>query len=265
VHDPWFFIDSPLAVPSDGSPRPPIVLSGGDAHHLTVVRRARAGDRVCVSDGAGTIVEGRLASLSPSAVEVEAVAERQLAKPAPAVRVLQGLAKGAKVDLIVQKLVELGVDEIVIFTSGRSVPRWDARKRAQMAARWATIAREAAKQSRRAWLPQTGGPVTAADAALMARSAARSAARSVEGLPDGALVLLADESSAVPLRDVLRPALTQPCTVVVGPEGGLTPAEREAFGSAGAVPFSLGPQILRTETAALAAAALILHHAGRLG
>ena len=65
MHDPWFFIDSPLAVPSDGSPRPPIVLSGGDAHHLTVVRRARAGDRVCVSDGAGTIVEGRTVGDGP--------------------------------------------------------------------------------------------------------------------------------------------------------------------------------------------------------
>ena len=264
MHDPWFFTDGPLAASSTGGPRAPIVLSGGDAHHLTVVRRARAGDRVCVSDGAGTVVEGRLATLSPSAVEVEPLAERQLAKPAPSVRVFQALAKGAKVDLIVQKLVELGVDEIVIFTSGRSVPQWDARKRAQMAARWATIAREAAKQSRRAWLPQTGGPVPAAEAALMAGSGVRSAARSA-GEQDGGLLLLADESSATPLRDVLPSALAQPCTVVVGPEGGLTSGERVAFGSAGALPFSLGPQILRTETAALAAAALILHHAGRLG
>ena len=261
MHDPWFFTDAPLATPSGGGSRAPIVLTGGDAHHLTVVRRARAGDRVCISDGAGTVVEGRVASLSPSAVEVEPLAERQLAKPSPAVRVFQALAKGAKVDLIIQKLVELGVDEIVVFASGRSVPQWDARKRGQMATRWTTIAREAAKQSRRAWLPQTGGPVPAADAALMAGSVAGPVGRP----PDGGLVLLADESSATPLRDVLPSALTQPCTVVIGPEGGLTPGEREAFGSAGAIPFSLGPHILRTETAGLAAAALVLHHAGRLG
>jgi 16S rRNA (uracil1498-N3)-methyltransferase len=129
-----------------------------------------------------------------------------------------------------------------------------------MAARWATIAREAAKQSRRAWLPQIGGPVPVADAALLAQMTQKA-----QVLRGGCLVLLADESSATPLRDVLPPALTQSCTVVVGPEGGLTPGESEAFTAPGAIPFSLGPQILRTETAALAAAALVLHHAGRLG
>jgi 16S rRNA (uracil1498-N3)-methyltransferase len=275
VHDPYFFTDEPLDAtgPSGGADR--IVLHGDDAHHLTVVRRARAGDRVCVSDGAGTIVEGRVTALTPAAVEVERLNERRVPKPAPAVRVFQALAKGAKVDLVVTKLVELGVDEVVVFTSGRSVPRWDPPKRRQMAGRWTAIAREAAKQSRRAWLPRVEGPVTAADAALM-----------VQGLEGRGLALLADESSATPLRDVLSTpqaafAATVPgdnevahrvrreaedaVAVIVGPEGGLTAGERAAFVSAGAVAFSLGPQILRTETAALAAAALVLHHAGRLG
>lgn len=276
MHDPYFFTDEPLEPPGPFCGGQPIVLHGGDAHHLTVVRRARAGDRVCVSDGAGTIVEGRVTVLSPAAVEVERLTERRLPKPAPAVRVFQALAKGAKVDLVVTKLVELGVDEVVVFTSGRSVPRWDPPKRRQMAGRWAVIAREAAKQSRRAWLPRVEGPVTAADAALM-----------VEGLQGHGLALLADESSATPLRAVLstsqaalgaalpdqknevahrvRSVAEDAVAVIVGPEGGLTGGERAAFVSAGAVAFSLGPQILRTETAALAAAVLVLHHAGRLG
>lgn len=273
MHDPYFFADSPLTSGPPGAPEVPgssgdgpgrdgpILLRGSDAHHLTVVRRARVGDRVCVSDGAGTVVEGRLASLSPSAVEVARVAERRVERPAPAVRVFQALAKGAKVDLVVQKLVELGVDKIVVFTSGRSVPQWEPRKRVQVAARWATIAREAAKQSRRAWLPEVTGPVTAEEAALV-----------VHRISGGGLALLADESSAALLRDVLSgagaragPALAQEIAVVVGPEGGLTATERATFVEAGAVAFSLGPQILRTETAALAASALVLHHAGRLG
>jgi 16S rRNA (uracil1498-N3)-methyltransferase len=172
-------------------------------------------------------------------------------RPAPAVRLFQALAKGAKVDLVVAKLVELGVDEVVVFTSGRSVPRWDPPKMAQMAARWATIAREAAKQSRRAWLPVVRGPMGAGEAASSAAA--------------GGPALLADESSSVPLRDILPAGLPDSVTVIVGPEGGLTAVEREAFAAAGAVAFSLGPQILRTETAALAAAALVLHRVGRLG
>ena len=291
LHDPYFFTDGPLTPRGLPGGAERIVLHGGDAHHLTVVRRARAGDRVCVSDGAGTIVEGRVAVLGPAVVEVERLTERRLPKPAPSVRVFQALAKGAKVDLVVAKLVELGVDEIVVFTSGRSVPRWDLPKRRQMASRWAAIAREAAKQSRRAWLPRVEGPVSAAEAALM-----------VQGLQGRGLALLADESSASPLRTVLpgphaAPGETLPddknevarrvrsvaqddknevahrvrsgaedaVAVIVGPEGGLSDSERAAFVSAGAVAFSLGPQILRTETAALAAAALVLHHAGRLG
>lgn len=246
MHDPFFFTGERLSASG------PIVLRGGDAHHLTVVRRAKAGDGVRVSDGAGTIVEGRVTSVSAGMVEIERVAEHRVPPPSPRVRVFQGLAKGAKVDLVVQKLVELGADDVIVYASGRSVPRWEAPKRAQMAARWATIAREAAKQSRRPWLPTVAGPCTAAEAATM--------------LAAGGLALLADEGSAMPLREVLGTAPPEAeLAVVIGPEGGLTPAEQAAFVAAGAVPFSLGPQILRTETAALAAATLVLHHAGRLG
>jgi 16S rRNA (uracil1498-N3)-methyltransferase len=228
-----------------------MVLRGGDAHHLTVVRRARPGDGVRVSDGAGVVVDGRVASVSRGTVEVERVAERRVPRPAPRVRVLQGLAKGARVDAVVQHLVELGADDVVVFTSGRSVPRWDAPKRAQMGARWAAIGREAAKQSRRPWLPRVSGPVGAAEAA---------------GLLAGDAALLADEAGVIPLRDVLEDIDADAGrSVIIGPEGGLTPVEHAAFRAAGAVPFSLGPQILRTETAALAAATLVLHHAGRLG
>ena len=246
MHDPFFFTDE-----APGPPGTLVVLRGGDAHHLTVVRRAKPGDGVRVSDGAGVVVRGRVASVSPGAVEVERVAEERVPAPSPRVRVFQGLAKGAKVDVVVQHLVELGADEVVVFTSGRSVPRWDAPKRAQMGARWASIAREAAKQSRRPWLPRVAGPVGAGEAAAMLA---------------GDAALLADEAGDTPLRDALAGIDAAAArAVVIGPEGGLTPAEHEAFRAAGAVPFSLGPRILRTETAALAAATLVLHHAGRLG
>jgi 16S rRNA (uracil1498-N3)-methyltransferase len=248
VHDPYFFTDEALP-PSGSTDR--IVLRGGDAHHLTAVRRAREGDRLLVSDGAGTVLEARIVGLGPGGVELERITERLVPRPAPVVRVFQALAKGAKVDLVVTKLVELGVDEVVVFTSGRSVPRWDPAKAAQMARRWATIAREAAKQSRRAWLPRLDGPVGFAEAASAVAAAA--------------VALLADESSSVPLREVLPAEPGASLTVIIGPEGGLTGEEHDRFVAAGAVPFSLGPQVLRTETAALAAAALVLHRMGRLG
>lgn len=251
MHDPYFFTSDPIGPIGAGTR---VVLRGADARHLAAVRRARANDRVRVCDGAGAVVEARVVSVGPREVELEGVYGHVVPRPFPRVRLFQALAKAAKVDFVVGKLVEIGVDEVVVFSSGRSVPRWDAAKREHAAGRWQDIAREAAKQSRRAWLPTVAGPVGADEAASI-----------LSGLSGEELALLADESSSATLREVVAAELPAGLAVIVGPEGGLTGSERAAFVSAGAVPFSLGPQILRTETAALAAAALVLHHAGRLG
>jgi 16S rRNA (uracil1498-N3)-methyltransferase len=251
-HAPFFFAE-PADLEADR-----LTIEGEDARHLAVVRRASAGDLIRISDGRGTIADARLTSVTPAAVGAEVLTRRVTPAPSPRVEVHQGLAKGDKVDDVIRHLVEMGVDGIVVFEAGRSVARWDGARRAAAGRRWATIAREAAKQSHRAWLPVLEGPLPGAEAA------ARAAAGTAVGRGLG---LVAHPGAIARLRDVLEDQEpSQDCVwVVIGPEGGLSEDEVATFAAAGAVLVSLGPQILRTETASVVAAALILQHFGRLG
>jgi len=249
-HAPFFF-----AEPADlGAAH--LTIEGEDARHLAVVRRASPGDVIRLADGRGTIVKARLTSVTPRAVGAELLDRTQIPPPSPRVEVHQGLAKGDKVDGVIRHLVEMGVDGIVVFEAGRSVARWDDARQAAAGRRWSTIAREAAKQSHRAWLPALSGPLPGARGAAAAAS--------------GGLGLVAHPAAGCRLHDVLAERTSGPggpasVWVVVGPEGGLSDEEVAAFGAAGAVPVSLGPQILRTETASVVAAALVLQHFARLG
>jgi 16S rRNA (uracil1498-N3)-methyltransferase len=250
-HAPFFFAE-PAALEADR-----LTIEGEDARHLAVVRRACPGDLVRISDGRGTIADARLTSVTRAAVGAEILARTLTPAPSPRIAVHQGLAKGDKVDGVIRHLVEMGVDGIVVFEAGRSVARWDAPRQAAAGRRWATIAREAAKQSHRPWLPVLEGPLPGAEAAAAATA-------------DRGLGLVAHPVAGSRLGDVLadRAAThrgSESVWVVVGPEGGLSEDEVATFVAAGAVPVSLGPQILRTETASVVAAALVLHHFGRLG
>ncbi|HVE76926.1 MAG TPA: RsmE family RNA methyltransferase, partial [Actinomycetota bacterium] len=224
-HAPFFFADSGAGTN--------VSLSGDDARHLAVVRRAGEGELIKVSDGKGSIHQARLTSVARDLVTAEIVSTDQVAKNEPTVRVFQALAKGGKADSVIQKLVELGVDQITIFTSGRSVPEWDAAKSERMLDRWNEIARGAAKQSHRAWLPKVNGPLTLHEmlAAL------------------GSSALFGDPDAGKRLRDALPAEAAEIC-LIVGPEGGFSEKEIRALEEKGAEGITLGPQILRTETAA---------------
>ena len=253
-HAPFFFAE-PAGLEADR-----LTIEGEDARHLAVVRRASPGDLVRISDGRGTIADARLTSVTPAAVGAVVLTRTVTPAPGPRVEVHQGLAKGDKVDGVIRHLVEMGVDRIVVFEAGRSVARWDGARQAAAGRRWATIAREAAKQSHRAWLPVLTGPLPKAESAAAAATATAG----------GGLGLVAHPAAGSRLSDVLadrapRAGGPDSVWVVVGPEGGLSEDEVATFAAAGAVPVSLGPQILRTETASVVAAALVLHHFGRLG
>lgn len=245
AHAPHFFIERSSI--REGR----VVLEGGDARHLAVVRRAKAGDRISVSDGEGRLLDARIVEMSTAGVACEVVGETFLPAPRPAIAVMQGLARAAKIDLVVQKLVEIGVEEIAVFRAGRSVPRWGGRKAEEARARWSAVAREAAKQSRRARLPAIAGPLDLDEA--------------VARVEEADVALVAHESAERRLRSALPDALEGRLALVVGPEGGLAPEEVSAFVAGGAVPVSLGDQILRTETAALVAASAVMYHFGRIG
>ena len=220
-----------------------VVIEDDDAHHAVRVLRLRPGERVTISDGEGNVADATVVRAGGQLV-ARVEARRHVRREPPALTVLQGIPKAGKLDVVVQKLTELGVDELIPLQAGRSVARWDDPRKQE---RLAVIAREAAKQSRRAWLPVVRPPVRPATA-----------------LTEG-LTLVLHEEAGLRLRDALPPRAPDRITLVVGPEGGLDAEEVEMFVKNGGQAVSLGPTILRTETAALVAATLILGRYGRLG
>jgi 16S rRNA (uracil1498-N3)-methyltransferase len=199
-----------------------LVLSDADAHHLRRVLRVRPGDAITVSDGLGAWQRARFGDELEPTGDVERTLRAE-----PELTVAFALVKGDKPELAVQKLTELGIDRIVPFRADRSVVRWEADKQARAQARLAAVARSAAAQSHRPWIPVVE-PV--ADL------------RSLAARPGAAL---ADRGGA-------PPSLDHP-VVLVGPEGGWSDEER----GHGLPTVSLGPAVLRAETAALTAGALL--------
>jgi 16S rRNA (uracil1498-N3)-methyltransferase len=223
-----------------------IVLTGDEARHAVRVLRIAPGEHITVSDGRGAVVEAVVADAGSELI-AEVRARRSDPPPSPSLHVFHAIPKAGKLDLVVQKLTELGVDVVTPFHAERSVARWDERKSAEQTRRLATIAREAAKQSRRTWLMDVRPP------AELARI----------DVPETTFVL----HEATPTRLRERHPEEPPATIglVVGPEGGLTEEEVSSLAERGAIPVSLGPLILRTETAALAAAVVLLGRYGRIG
>ena len=227
-------------------------LADADAHHLRVVLRLTAGDEIVVVDDTGAAVF----RLDATAPDVTATRVRRLPEPRiPRVTLAPALAKGDKTDTVVRQATELGVARIVPFAAERSVVHLEGAKATARAERWRRVAAEAAKQSQRTDVPVITGPLTLAGM--------------LDALAGCTVLVCWEDASAAPgIGEALRRAAVADdgqVAVVVGPEGGLTPAEVALLTDAGALPVSLGPTILRTETAAVVAAALVLHERGGLG
>lgn len=220
-----------------------IEIGGEDARHAVRVLRVRPGERVTISDGAGSVVDATVVDAGRS-LTADVTARRSVAKERPSITVVQGIPKGSKLEQITQHLVELGVDEIVPLRARRSIARWESEAKLT---RLRAIAREASKQSRRAWLPRVADPVDVATAPL----------------GDAAFVL--HEEAGRGLWASLPGGAPDRLTLLVGPEGGFDPAEVSALEARGARSAGLGPLILRTETAPVVATALVLARFGRLG
>lgn len=225
-----------------------VVLSGAEARHAAVVRRLRAGERADLSDGAGTLASGVVISAGPQEVSVAVRSVTPVAAPSPRITVIQALAKGDRGELAVEMMTEVGVDAVVAWPAERSVVRWEGTRGERSLAKWGAVAREAAKQSRRAWMPALTGPASLAEVA----AAVSSAACAVVLEPDAAAGL---SRLSLPARGEI--------VLVVGPEGGISPKERSALVSAGAIEARLGPTVLRTSTAGAAATAVLLSRSGR--
>lgn len=247
---PLFLVPSGAltAVPSGGLPAS-ITLSGPEGHHAAAVRRLRPGERADVTDGAGTLAEGTVLSVTKDAVTLEIHAVHTVPPPQPRLVVAQALPKGDRGELAVELMTEIGVDTIIPWSATRNITKWQSERGERALAKWRSTAREAAKQSRRPWLPEVTELATTA--ALATRVSAETRL---------AIVLEADAPAklhGLPLPE------TGDILLIVGPEGGISPAERAVLREAGAVDARLGPTVLRTSTAGAAAAAILLSRTSR--
>ncbi|CAB4924882.1 unannotated protein [freshwater metagenome] len=227
-----------------------VEVSGDEAHHAVAVRRLREGEHVVLTDGLGTSVTGAVTSTGKRVFAVSVASVDVVPRPEPAVTVVQALPKGERGELAVEVLTEVGVDRVVPWAASRSVAVWKGERAAKSHAKWQATAREAAKQSRRSWLPTVTPLASTADLAALVAEA------------DLAVVL--HEDATAPLSAVDVP-LSGRIVVVVGPEGGIAPEELDALVAAGAVSVRLGAEVLRTSTAGVVAVAALLSRTSRWG
>lgn len=217
---PYFLTDDPAAG----------VLTGAEAKHAHV-KRIAPGERIMLIDGQGSTALTRVTSVG--AGRVDGVVEKQefVPQPTPRVTVVQAVPKGERAELAVDLAVQAGADAIVPWISHRTIARWPANKQAKQVEKWRAQALSSAKQARRAWVPEVRDPVTTNQLSELLQER-------------HALVLHEDATDSI--RDV---DFGEDVWLIVGPEGGIGDDELEILG---ARPVKLGPEVLRTASAAFA-------------
>ena len=226
-----------------------------DLHHMMKVLRLKEGDEVDVSDGVQWEYRARIESLSREEAELLILDKQAFAsEPSVEVTLFQGIPKQGKMETIVQKCVELGVHRIVPVFMDRTVvvDRGNFGKKID---RWNKVSAEAVKQCRRGIVPHVADPVKTVD---MLRDSDNSGTPDM--LEEFDLVLLPYENEkGTTIKDVLRQVAAEHIAVIIGPEGGFSDEEALAIIGAGGKSVSLGRTILRTETAGMAALAMIMY------
>jgi 16S rRNA (uracil1498-N3)-methyltransferase len=238
------YVDSPVTAGKR------LVVSGSAANHITRVLRLRSGDALTVFDGSGGEFGARVEEFRKEAVVVSVDEHRTLDRESPlSLTLAQGISRGERMDWIIQKATELGASRIVPVFTKRSVVRLDDKQAERKLQHWRAIAVSACEQCGRNRLPDVATPVDFFDV-LPAESS-----------PGATRVLL---SPAGDLRIDDLQEVGNGITVLIGPEGGLEDVEQETAIAAGFKPVRLGPRVLRTETAAIAALTIIQRYFGDL-
>lgn len=247
---PRFFIENAPQGFFDGDT---IAVTGEDASHIAKVLRMKPGEKLTVCDCAGTDYNCEIVSPDPSAVTLKILGkEKSISEPDIKVTLYQGLPKGDKMELIIQKSVELGVSAIVPVMTLRSVSRPDAKSLAKKEERWNKIAAEAAKQSGRGLLPRVL-PALSFNEAIKAMAAHTAA------------IMLYEKNGSSIKDELEKPGADFKSTgILIGPEGGFDETEAAYARENGVVTAGLGPRILRTETAPLCALSAIMYATGNI-
>lgn len=240
---PRFFVNSPLTMGDTA------VIDGADARHIAGALRMNVGESLTLCDGAGTDYACTITAVNKDSVlaAVDAAAPTA-SEPTLAVTLYMGMPKGDKLELVIQKAVELGVSAVVPVITSRSIVRVDGKDAEKKRVRLQRIAAEAAGQSGRGIIPTVEAPISWK--AALARLASEN-------------TLLCYEGGGAPIGTLVSPDDTA-VSLVVGPEGGFDPAEVEAVVAAGGRIATLGPRILRCETAPLAAIAVLMEKSGNM-
>lgn len=220
-------------------------VAGSEAHHARNVLRIQPGDKAVLFNGAGREITAEVASINSREVEFRKVHEASTPPLRCRITLGQAIPKGKNMDLIVQKAVEIGAAEIVPIVSDRTVVRLDHEEAAQKEAKWQAVAIEAAKQCGQNWLPQVGAPRGLAQLFGERQSFDLQLIGSLQSDALHLKQILADYSAT---HEGIRPASA---LMLIGPEGDFTPAELNLARSHGCLPITLGPIILRVETAAI--------------
>ena len=234
------------------------VLEGAEARHAVTVKRIAVGEAVDIADGAGKRLTGKVTSALPGELTVECLDLADEPRPGTRLVLVQALAKGDRDELAAETATELGIDAVIPWQAERSIVRWKAERAAKAHAKWQSVVTAAAKQARRAWIPEVRAAVDGAG--LQAAVAAAD------------LAVILHEDAVRPLRRVLESWLesappgdagSREVLLIVGPEGGISPREVTRLCDAGAVTALLGHHVLRSSTAGPAATVLASDVLGR--
>lgn len=237
---PRFFIDPPSSFP--------VTLAGEDARHISRSLRMTVGEELILCDGQGTDYQCAIESIGPDTVTARLLSSGpSKGEPSLFVTLYQGLPKSDKMELIVQKAVELGVSRIVPMLTSRCISRPDGKAASKKQDRWQKIAFEAAKQCGRGRIPEVAPLIPLTEAAR----------------GHDAISILFYEGGGAPLSSLSIPQ-TGRASIFIGPEGGFDASEVELLQQRGVIPATLGPRILRTETAPLAALSVLMFLSGNL-
>jgi 16S rRNA (uracil1498-N3)-methyltransferase len=231
-----FYVD---ALPDTGALA---VVDGDEGFHAASVRRIRPGERLVLGDGAGGLARCEVEHAGRDGLHARVLGRWSVPPGRPAVTVVQALPKSERSELAIELATEAGADAFLAWQAARCVASWEGARVDKGLRRWRAVARSAARQSRRAHIPPVEGVVSTAALILRVR----------DRVASGSAVLALHESATERLADY-HVARANSVFLVIGPEGGIAPEEIAALTDAGAVAVRLGPQVLRTSTAAAVA------------
>lgn len=231
-----------------------INISGEDFNHIKKVLRLGNGDRITACDGKGTDYLVEIVKIEDAVVKTRIIESmKNSTEPPVEITLFQGLPKSDKMDLIIQKAVELGIYKIVPVITARTVVKMDAKSGDKKCDRWNKISMGAAKQCNRGIIPKV-------ESAMSFREA-------LDAAKGGSLSLIPyEKETRIKLKEVLlNSSLTKKVSVFIGPEGGFCQEEIEEAVACGVQPVTLGPRILRTETAGIAVLSILMYELGDVG